>query len=127
MAYSKTVWADGGPPALSAENLNKIEDGIYNCDQQIDSKASGCIMAGKTGSITVAANSYVDEEISFDEEMPNVPTVVVSLISTSTAAAIGNISVAAFDITQEGFTARVFNAGSSQRIPLVSYIAYCEP
>lgn len=26
MAYSKTTWVNGGPPALSAENLNKIED-----------------------------------------------------------------------------------------------------
>ena len=26
MAYNKTTWVNGGPPALSAENLNKIED-----------------------------------------------------------------------------------------------------
>ena len=29
MAYIKTTWVNGGPPALSAENLNKMEDGIF--------------------------------------------------------------------------------------------------
>lgn len=33
MAYSKTTWVNGGPPALSAENLNKMEDGIYDSSQ----------------------------------------------------------------------------------------------
>lgn len=30
MAYTKTNWVNGQAPALSAENLNKIEEGIYN-------------------------------------------------------------------------------------------------
>jgi hypothetical protein len=29
MAYSKTTWANGTTPAISANNLNKIEQGIY--------------------------------------------------------------------------------------------------
>lgn len=33
MAYSKTTWANGGPPALSAENLNKMEDSIYDSSE----------------------------------------------------------------------------------------------
>lgn len=28
MPYEKTVWVPGGPPGISAENLNKIEDGL---------------------------------------------------------------------------------------------------
>lgn len=36
MAYSKTTWVNGGPPALSAENLNKMEEGIYNNADSID-------------------------------------------------------------------------------------------
>ena len=32
MAYIKTTWVNGGPPALSAENLNKIEDELYDLD-----------------------------------------------------------------------------------------------
>ena len=33
MAYEKTQWVNGGPPALSAENLNKMEDSIYNSSE----------------------------------------------------------------------------------------------
>lgn len=33
MAYSKTNWVNGGPPALSAENLNKMEDSIYDSSE----------------------------------------------------------------------------------------------
>ena len=28
MAYTKTTWVNGGPPPISAENLNNMEDGI---------------------------------------------------------------------------------------------------
>ena len=33
MAYTKTNWVNGGPPALSAENLNKMEDSIYDSSE----------------------------------------------------------------------------------------------
>jgi len=36
MAYTKTTWVNGGPPAISADNLNKIENGIYNNSVKID-------------------------------------------------------------------------------------------
>jgi len=35
MAYTKTNWVNGGPPAIDAINLNHIEDGIYANDQSI--------------------------------------------------------------------------------------------
>ena len=33
MSYAKTNWANGANPPISAANLNKIEEGIYNADQ----------------------------------------------------------------------------------------------
>ena len=48
MAYTKTTWANGGPPALSAENLNKIEDAIYANDANITN-----ILASLTSPIIV--------------------------------------------------------------------------
>lgn len=36
MAYTPTVWKDGQAPALNAENLNKIEQGISNAAQAIE-------------------------------------------------------------------------------------------
>jgi hypothetical protein len=32
MAYTKTTWADGGPPPISAANLNKMEQGIADAN-----------------------------------------------------------------------------------------------
>lgn len=35
MAYTKTNWVNGQAPALSAENLNKMEEGIYSNDANV--------------------------------------------------------------------------------------------
>lgn len=37
MAYTPTQWVNGKPPALNAENLNKIEEGIQKNDAEINS------------------------------------------------------------------------------------------
>nr|DAL38486.1 MAG TPA_asm: hypothetical protein [Caudoviricetes sp.] len=36
MAYTPTIWKDGQAPALNAENLNKIEQGIAGAQQTAD-------------------------------------------------------------------------------------------
>ena len=33
MAYTKTTWVNEGPPAIDADNLNKIEDELYNVSE----------------------------------------------------------------------------------------------
>lgn len=48
MAYVKTPWVNGGPPALSAENLNKIEGSIYESSE------------GRISLDTTAASSTTD-------------------------------------------------------------------
>lgn len=40
MAYVKTTWSDGQAPALSAANLNKIEQGIYDASATADTAKS---------------------------------------------------------------------------------------
>lgn len=35
MAYTKTNWVNEGPPAIDADNLNNIEDGIENVDARV--------------------------------------------------------------------------------------------
>lgn len=52
MAYTKTTWVEGNPPGISASNLNKIEQGIYDAHQQKVSK-SGDTM---TGQLTITGN-----------------------------------------------------------------------
>ena len=55
MAYSKTNWVNGSAPALSAENLNKIEEGIYNNDVAI-----GVLQEGKISLDTTKPPGTVD-------------------------------------------------------------------
>lgn len=52
MAYTKTVWQEGSPPGISADNLNKIEQGIYDAYVEKVSK-SGDTM---TGQLTITGN-----------------------------------------------------------------------
>lgn len=50
MAYTKTNWVNGGPPALSAENLNKMEQGIYTNDANVSLLQDGLINLDTTAS-----------------------------------------------------------------------------
>lgn len=81
------------------------------------------IQSGVTDVFRVEANAYVDHRVEFDVPFPVVPTVVVGMYSTSTAPEIGSITVALMAADEEGFTARVFNDGSSARLPQVGWIA----
>jgi len=36
MAYDKTNWVNGQPPAIDATHLNKIEQGIYDLSLSLD-------------------------------------------------------------------------------------------
>lgn len=72
---------------------------------------------------TVPAGGYVDVPVTFGHTYGAAPAVVVGLYSTSTAAAIGSISVAVTSVTTTGFTARLFNAGTTDRSPGFYWIA----
>lgn len=126
MAYTKTNWVNGGPPAISAENLNNMESGIYDNDAKITAIQewiSNNIQMGSVSSISVAANSYTEVAITFSPTMASVPVVLATLESASTAGAIGSLEVVTNNITTSGFTARLFNAGSQARVPGFRWIA----
>ena len=58
MAYSKTTWANNTTPAINADNLNKIEDGIFTLDKSLG-------LVANEGSITIpsASNYYLEYKI----------------------------------------------------------------
>lgn len=58
MAYTKTTWVNEGPPAISADNLNKIETGIYNNAEDCDD-----LLNGKINLNTAAAAGTVDGDL----------------------------------------------------------------
>lgn len=70
MAYEKTVWVNGQAPALDAEHLNKIEQGIADAvsvtpqtlsvEQQ--AQARGNIGAGPDSAVLYTVQSLTDEQ-----------------------------------------------------------------
>lgn len=81
------------------------------------------IQGGYLSGQTVNANSYLDRDVTFPKAYSTTPIVLANIASTSTAGAVGSISVAAINITTTGFTLRVFNAGSANRSPALQWIA----
>ena len=56
MSYTKTTWVDNSAPAINAENLNKIEQGIYDATEGL---------AGKVDKVTgkeLSSNDFTDAE-----------------------------------------------------------------
>lgn len=57
MAYNKTNWTNGQAPALNAQNLNKIEDGIEAAHNSI--AEIGAIISGSvSGTIPSSTSAY---------------------------------------------------------------------
>ena len=48
MSYTKTNWVNGQAPALSADNLNKIENGISNNDLRISALEASTAVESET-------------------------------------------------------------------------------
>ena len=73
---------------------------------------------------SVAANSHVDFTVTFPTGLfTTQPIVIANLYSSSTNAAFGNVSVSILNVTETGFTARVFNASSTPFTPGLNYFA----
>ncbi len=72
---------------------------------------------------SVSANSYADQDVTFNHTFDAAPVVVACLQSSSTGVNVGSISVSVINITTTGFTIRVFNNSANQRTPSINWIA----
>ncbi len=90
----------------------------------VDTVQAGNIQAKSKVSTGNCADYPVRFPRPFDEG--TVPTVVVGLVSSSTAARFGVCSCAVLEgsVNHEGFTIRFYNGDVSSRIPGFSYIAF---
>lgn len=125
----------GGPAKDDLTNFrgnDYSEEGLFKCsmhtlfeqDINTDGKiVTPQIQGGITAPTSVGANSYTDVTVNFSPAMSATPIVTCSLYSTSTAGAIGSLSVAVYSVSQSSVTFRIFNAGSSGRQPGVYWIA----
>ena len=81
------------------------------------------IKRGQTSAISIAPTSYTDEIVTFDEPFDVVPTVQGTISSNSTGAGSGDLMCSIFNVSKTGFTIRMFNSGSSNRLPAVQWLA----
>ena len=89
------------------------------------SKINGMMQCGvKTGS-TVATHSYSDFTVTFPTPFPSIPTVCVSLYTSSTGYGMGSVSavVCVETVSTTGFTIRCYNNDSEGRNPAYTWIA----
>ena len=89
------------------------------------SKINGMMQCGvKTGS-TVATHSYSDFTVTFPTPFPSIPTVCVSLYTSSTGYGMGSVSavVCVGTVSTTGFTIRCYNNDSEGRNPAYTWIA----
>ena len=124
MAYSKTNWMNGGPPAISADNLNKIENELERLSSLMD-QLSAKIQYGTVTNESLAANGVRTVDIVFPTRMNSVPVVVCGLMTNSTAGGFGSITAAVVkdSVTATGFKCRIHNGDTSSRIPGAYWIA----
>lgn len=58
MAYQPTTWVNNAAPAINAENLNHIENGIASVDSALDALNTIAVTTANVGNQTVNAASY---------------------------------------------------------------------
>ena len=82
MSYNKTTWANDSTPAINAANLNKMEQGIYEAHEALESKVDS--VNGKTGEVTLDKSDVGLENVNntSDADKP---------ISTATQSALDTI------------------------------------
>ena len=67
MAYTPTIWKDGQAPALNAENLNKIEQGIANAAQAIEAMTDPMGSWKYAGKLTENNKEIIFENASIND------------------------------------------------------------
>ena len=71
----------------------------------------------------IAANAYYDRTITFNPSFTKTPVVSAAIVSSSTAGGMGKMSLAINDVTNTGFTVRIFNGDSATRWPSFTWFA----
>ena len=90
--------------------------------QQADNRQQNVhILSGQVTVSAVPNNSYKDTAVTFAEAFSRVPHVVTGLATATTDPK--TVTVSCINVTESGFTLRVFNATGAQRSPAVSWIA----
>ena len=123
--YEEMELGDLSVSLSEAMGISDIQRDSKATIEQLQAKVDAFpeIRKGSESATSVSANSYTDVNVSFSPAMSGTPSVTATLVSTSTAGAIGSITIAVNNVSGNGFTARIFNAGDSSRSPGFNWIA----
>lgn len=95
-----------------------FSEGVYSKGNRIPDIASGTSAAQQ-----VAALSYLDVTITFPFTFKSAPVMSLTLNSTSTAGAIGEMNAAVYSVSTTKCVVRIFNGGSAARSPGLHWTA----
>ena len=108
-------------------NPGRVWFNVYNNGNWSGWRASygKLIDNGLTAAVHVEPQAYADINVSYNVDFPYTPTVQVAFGSSPDYYSLGYcaVSVIRSSVTRTGFTARVFNAGTSARNILVAWYA----
>ena len=96
-----------------------------NAPQETEAKQSIYFQTGSVD-VSVPANSIKEYEVTFSPAFKKTPTVMLTLVTNTTAVnggALVNVALKANATSTTGFTLRVFNGDSSGRAPAVHWLA----
>lgn len=114
----------GAVPTSRTVNGKTLSSDISLTASDVSAVPTSLVARGTAAQISVSARSYKDVDISFTgKSFSSNPTVTATLVSTSTAYQLGNVSVAVVSTSTTGATLRVFNADSTSRAPAINWIA----
>lgn len=110
MAYTKTSWANGAT-ALSAENMNHIEQGIYDCDQGVSSNTSSInTLSGTVSGHTSSINS-LNSTVSGHTTTINGHTSSINSLNSTVSGHTSSIN--SLNSTVSGHTSSISSLNSS--------------
>ena len=94
-AYTKTNWLNDSEPSISAANLNKMEQGIYNAQNDATSALSA--LGGHSVGKDVPSNAVFTDTVYDDSAL----TARVSTVENRSATNAGNITAFQNRATQD--------------------------
>lgn len=118
MAYTPTVWKDGQAPALNAENLNKMEQGIAAATQAAEDAiavdfvgTSGNIAAGTTFALTkpFVQNSFLAITVGWETSLVWVVSGAMATIYEHVLEKTGQFSIIEYNLSFLSTTEVEFN------------------
>lgn len=121
MAYTKTTWVNDSAPPLSAENLNKIEDGIYQISLKADAHDALLTDAFYITTYTPSGYSFSSGQTrnltrAFTPKTGYTPVVLAAMCTNSTAIDVTNFYIEGSDIKYDAVNRSTSSVSASFRI-----------